>query len=62
ALRGPGDLMGTRQAGIPTLRAARLPEDWDWLLRARDDARELLGRLDETVLKALGKAVEEVEA
>jgi ATP-dependent DNA helicase RecG len=62
ALRGPGDLMGTRQAGLPTLRAARLPEDWDWLVRARDDARELLGRLDESALKALGKAVEEVEA
>ncbi|HEY7214888.1 MAG TPA: ATP-dependent DNA helicase RecG [Thermoanaerobaculia bacterium] len=62
ALRGPGDLMGTRQAGLPTLRAARLPEDWDWLVRARDDAKELLGRLDEAALKALGKAVEEVEA
>ncbi len=62
ALRGPGDLMGTRQAGLATLRAARLPEDWDWLVRARDDARELLGRLDESALKALEKAVQEVEA
>ncbi len=61
ALRGPGDLMGTRQAGMPAQRAARLPEDWDWLVRARDDARELLGRLDDTALKALGRAVE-VEA
>ena len=62
ALRGPGDLMGTRQAGLPTLRAARLPEDWDWLVRARDDARELLERLDAPALKALGEAVGEVEA
>jgi ATP-dependent DNA helicase RecG len=62
ALRGPGDLMGTRQAGIPTLRAARLPEDGDWLVRARDDARELLGRFDESALRALGEAVWEVEA
>jgi ATP-dependent DNA helicase RecG len=62
ALRGPGDLMGTRQAGVPTLRAARLPADWDWLVQARDDARELLERLDESALKALGAEMEEVEA
>ena len=62
ALRGPGDLLGTRQAGLPALRAARLPEDWDWLVRARDDARELLSRLDEPALKALGESLEEVQA
>ncbi len=53
ALRGPGDLLGTRQAGVPSLKAARLPEDWEWLVRARDDARELLGRLDGSALQAL---------
>jgi ATP-dependent DNA helicase RecG len=52
-LRGPGDLLGTRQAGLPSLAVARLPEDWDWLVRARDDARELLGRLEGPALKAL---------
>lgn len=57
ALRGPGDLLGTRQAGMPTLRAARLPEDWDWLVRARDDARELLGRLEGPALRALEEAL-----
>ncbi len=58
ALRGPGDLLGTRQAGLPLLQAARLPEDWDWLVRARDDAREMLGRLDAAALRELEKAVE----
>jgi ATP-dependent DNA helicase RecG len=53
ALRGPGDLLGTRQAGMPSLKVARLPEDWEWLVRARDDARELLGRLDGPALRAL---------
>jgi ATP-dependent DNA helicase RecG len=52
-LRGPGDVLGTRQAGLPPLRLARLPEDWDWLVKARDDARELLGRLDEPARRAL---------
>jgi ATP-dependent DNA helicase RecG len=46
-LRGPGDLLGTRQAGLPALRVARLPDDFEWLPRARDDARELLPRLNE---------------
>jgi ATP-dependent DNA helicase RecG len=44
--RGPGDLLGTRQAGLPALKVARLPADWEWLVRACDDARELLERLD----------------
>jgi ATP-dependent DNA helicase RecG len=57
ALRGPGDLLGTRQAGLPSLKVARLPEDWDWLVRARDDARELLGRLEDPALKALEEKV-----
>jgi ATP-dependent DNA helicase RecG len=57
ALRGPGDLLGTRQAGLPSLKVARLPEDWDWLVRARDDARELLGRLEDPALKILEEKV-----
>ena len=52
-LRGPGDVLGTRQAGLPPLRLARLPEDWDWLVKARDDARELLSRLDGEAKRAL---------
>lgn len=53
ALRGPGDLLGTRQAGLPPLKAARLPADWDWLVRARDDVREMLDRLEGAALKTL---------
>jgi ATP-dependent DNA helicase RecG len=53
ALRGPGDLLGTRQAGLPSLTAARFPEDWEWLERARDDARALLPRMAEPGLEAL---------
>jgi ATP-dependent DNA helicase RecG len=58
ALRGPGDLLGTRQAGLPGLKVARLPEDWDWLLRAREDAREMLAQLNDDALHALQTAVE----
>jgi ATP-dependent DNA helicase RecG len=45
AIRGPGELLGLRQAGLPGFRLARLPEDLDLLIQARDDARDLLGRL-----------------
>jgi ATP-dependent DNA helicase RecG len=43
-LRGAGDLLGTRQHGLPELRVARLPEDGGLLERARRLADELLGR------------------
>jgi ATP-dependent DNA helicase RecG len=43
-LRGPGDIVGTRQHGIPDLRFARLPEDTDMMLQARDMAfKRVLG-------------------
>ena len=41
-LRGAGDVLGTRQHGLPELRVARLPEDTALLVRARDSADELL--------------------
>ncbi|HEX2642210.1 MAG TPA: helicase-related protein, partial [Thermoanaerobaculia bacterium] len=56
AIRGPGDLLGTRQAGLPELRVADLAEHRDWLVQARDDARELLGRLDGPALAGLREA------
>lgn len=41
-LRGPGDMLGTRQSGMPPLRIADLKRDGDWVIQARDHARELL--------------------
>jgi ATP-dependent DNA helicase RecG len=38
-LRGPGDFFGTRQSGVPTLRAGDLMRDADLLERAFEDAR-----------------------
>jgi ATP-dependent DNA helicase RecG len=53
AIRGPGDLVGTRQAGLPELRTADLVRDVRWLAPARDDARELAERLGEPALAPL---------
>jgi ATP-dependent DNA helicase RecG len=41
-LRGEGDLLGTRQSGLPELKVARLPEDQELLERARRWAIELV--------------------
>ncbi len=41
-IRGPGDLLGTRQAGIPVFRAADIIRDRPWLEAARIDALELI--------------------
>jgi ATP-dependent DNA helicase RecG len=38
-IRGPGDFFGTRQAGIPALRAGDLMRDGDLLERAFEEAR-----------------------
>jgi ATP-dependent DNA helicase RecG len=43
-LRGAGEVLGTRQHGIPEFKVARLPEDADLLQEARDVAEELLAR------------------
>jgi ATP-dependent DNA helicase RecG len=41
-LRGPGDLLGTRQHGLPPLRIADLVRDADVLVEARAAAQELI--------------------
>jgi ATP-dependent DNA helicase RecG len=41
-LRGPGEFFGTRQSGLPDLRAANIIRDADLLEQARDEAFQLL--------------------
>jgi ATP-dependent DNA helicase RecG len=42
-LRGPGEVLGTRQSGLPALRLADLTCHADLLGPAREDARRILG-------------------
>ena len=48
-LRGPGDIMGTRQSGILDLKIADIARDNQWLVLARKKALELLD--DDPLLK-----------
>jgi ATP-dependent DNA helicase RecG len=41
-IRGPGDLLGTAQTGLPPVRLAKLPRDLPLLEEARDRARKIL--------------------
>ena len=43
-LRGGGELLGTKQSGLPAFRIADLAEHGDLLGAARDDARLILER------------------
>jgi ATP-dependent DNA helicase RecG len=40
-IRGPGELLGTRQHGYPELRVANLIDDVELLMQARDDANSV---------------------
>jgi ATP-dependent DNA helicase RecG len=68
-MRGPGDLLGTSQSGLPTLRIANLVEDGPLVELARQVARELLdadpdlsnpelARLVQQTLKRYGKSMQ----
>jgi len=68
-LRGPGELFGTRQHGLPPFRIADLLRDWQVLAEARRDAQTLVSgdpglcrpehaRLRRMVLARYGKALE----
>jgi ATP-dependent DNA helicase RecG len=54
-LRGPGDVFGTRQAGMPTLRIGDLVRDAAILMRARDEAARWLDEVaaDDPTLAAI---------
>lgn len=43
-IRGPGDLLGTAQSGLPPLRLANLVEDGALVVRAKELARKILDR------------------
>ena len=53
-LRGEGEILGTRQHGLPRFLVAKLPEDTPTLIAARDDVLALLHRHGSLEDPALG--------
>src|SRR4029077_18672145 len=47
-LRGPGELMGTRQAGLPEFRVANLVRDLDILQNARKEAEYYFNQMNKS--------------
>ena len=62
ALRGEGEVLGTRQSGLPRFRVASLPEDVDVLVSARDDLLALIAEHGSLESPALGPLVDAVRA
>jgi ATP-dependent DNA helicase RecG len=59
SIRGEGEILGTRQHGLPRFRAASLPEDTPLLLEARRRILELRDRHGSLEAAALGPLMEE---
>jgi ATP-dependent DNA helicase RecG len=55
-LRGAGEMLGTRQSGLPLFRMADLSTDGDLLQAARDDAQLVLNK-DPKLSGARGEAL-----
>jgi ATP-dependent DNA helicase RecG len=53
-LRGEGEILGTRQSGLPRFAVAKLPEDGPQLIEARGEVLELLRRHGSLSDPALG--------
>jgi ATP-dependent DNA helicase RecG len=60
SLRGEGEILGTRQHGLPTFAAARLPEDFELLAAARREVRALLAEHGSLEAPALGPLMDAV--
>jgi ATP-dependent DNA helicase RecG len=54
SLRGEGEILGTRQSGLPRFAVASLPEDSEVLIAARDEMLALLDRYGSLADPALG--------
>jgi ATP-dependent DNA helicase RecG len=55
-LRGEGDVLGTRQSGLPGFRIARMEAHGELMRAARDDAALVLAK-DPTLTSARGEAL-----
>jgi ATP-dependent DNA helicase RecG len=60
ALRGEGEILGTRQSGLPAFRVAVLPDDYELLASARREVLALIERLGTLEAPELGPLIDAV--
>ena len=60
-IRGHGDLFGTKQSGDMTFKIANLKEDYELLLKARDDSVEFLQSQDLKDIELKEKIIQEIK-
>ena len=64
-LRGPGDILGTRQSGLPTFILGNLFSDTNFIEASKEDAKVIMDNLDnvenklfyDDVLRVMGSIV-----
>jgi ATP-dependent DNA helicase RecG len=61
-LRGEGEILGTRQHGLPSFRVAELPEDSELLAAARGEVQRLAGLPGGFAAAELGPLLDAVRA
>ncbi|MBO4920134.1 MAG: ATP-dependent DNA helicase RecG [Erysipelotrichaceae bacterium] len=61
-LRGPGDILGTRQSGLPAFILGNLIEDTKFISAAREDAHFICQNLDREDLRKYYEKIEEIAA
>jgi ATP-dependent DNA helicase RecG len=61
-LRGEGEVLGTRQSGMPRFRIASLPEDAELLAEARTDLIAILARFGSLEAPELGPLLDATRA
>jgi ATP-dependent DNA helicase RecG len=60
SLRGEGEILGTRQSGLPAFKAATLPEDYELLAAARREVLTLLEQHGSLDVPELGPLIDAV--
>ncbi len=51
ARRGPGDMMGTRQSGVPLFRVGDIQRDAKWIRVAAEEAQKVVARGEQSLFK-----------
>jgi len=62
SLRGPGEVFGRVQSGIPTFRMANLIKDEELLQEALEDAAQIVKRKDDLSVRMTMKAIKAIES